>query len=55
MSNFSLLGFRVELLAFLTFYAALATLYRTVLIHDPVHKEYFELICVYASRYVIEH
>ena len=42
--------YRVELMAFLVAYFFLSLLYRQCLIFDPVHKEYFELICIYASR-----
>ena len=39
-----------DLLVFLVAYAILSILYRLVFFHDPVQREYFELICVYASR-----
>ena len=40
-----------DLLVFIVAFALLAILYRTVLVHYPVHKQHFELMCIYANRY----
>jgi hypothetical protein len=42
--------FRVELLAFLIAYSFLSALYWNYLVYEKTHKEYFELMCIYASR-----
>jgi len=39
-----------DLLLFLTAYATLSLLYRNIFIYDLAQKQFFELICVYASR-----
>ncbi len=36
---------------FLIIYTLLSLLYRKVLFDDPVQREAFELICIYASRF----
>ncbi len=43
-----------DLLLFLVFFISLTLLYRLILFHDPVHKERFELICIWSSRYVVQ-
>ena len=42
-----------NLLLFLAMHTALSLLYRVVLMPNLKAKEYFEIICVYCSRYVI--
>ena len=39
-----------DLLVFLVCFSLLSLLYRYVLYHDPVHREAFELLCVFCSR-----
>ena len=39
-----------DLLMFIVIYFILAILYRTVLVHYPEHKQYFDLMCIYAER-----
>ena len=39
-----------DLLTFLGIYFILAIIYRTVLIHYPEHKQYFDLMCIYAEK-----
>ena len=43
--------FRLELLAFLVLYFTLSILYRTIFIHDEAQREYFELLCIFSSRF----
>lgn len=40
-----------DLLAFLVLYSTLSVVYRVVLMENEVHREYFELLCIYASRF----
>eukprot|EP00095_Tigriopus_kingsejongensis_P001211 maker-scaffold1592_size34625-snap-gene-0.6 protein:Tk01211 transcript:maker-scaffold1592_size34625-snap-gene-0.6-mRNA-1 annotation:"PREDICTED: bestrophin-1-like" len=40
-----------DVIVFTVCYFSLSLLYRTVLIHYPVQRELFELICIYAGRY----
>ena len=40
-----------DLLMFVVIYFILAIIYRTVLIHYPEHKQYFDLMCIYAERF----
>ena len=40
-----------DLLLFIIAFGFFAILYRAVLIHYPVHKQHFELLCIYANRY----
>jgi hypothetical protein len=39
-----------DLLVFVIVYAGLSALYRNVLIEHEAYREYFELICIYASK-----
>ena len=39
-----------DLLMFIVMYFIFAILYRTVLVHYPEHKQYFDLMCIYAER-----
>ncbi len=39
-----------ELLLFVALYTALSVVYRLVLCNDPKAKQFFEILCVYASR-----
>ena len=41
-----------DLITFVFFYALLSLLYRCVFINNPYHKEMFELICIYAGRFM---
>lgn len=40
-----------DLLLFLVFYSILGVLYRNVFIYDEKQKQFFELMCIYASRF----
>ena len=40
-----------DLLVFGTAFAFLAILYRAILIHYPLQKQLFELMCIYADRF----
>ena len=40
-----------NLLLFLALHTSLSLLYRVVLMPNPKAKEYFELVCVYCSRW----
>ena len=42
-----------HLLAFIVVYSLLSILYRNIFLTNEVQREWFELICVYASRYPI--
>ena len=39
-----------DLLAYIVLYATISAIYRNVLLGNPPYDEYFELICIYASR-----
>jgi hypothetical protein len=40
-----------DMAAFMAAYLILLLLYRVILVHFPVHKQHFELICIYANRF----
>ena len=40
-----------DLLMFLFLYYGMSSLYRTCLINDEVYREWFEIICIYCSRF----
>ena len=40
-----------DLLIFLALYFTIALIYRAALIHYPIHKQHFELMCIYAARF----
>ena len=42
-----------DLIIFLILYTIISILYRNVFFHHPQWREGFEIVCVYASRYLI--
>ena len=40
-----------DLLVFMVAWFLLVVLYRGLLVHYPVHKQHFELMCIYANRF----
>lgn len=42
-----------DLLVFMVMYSILSAIYRFLLFGNPKHREAFEMVCVYASRYGI--
>ena len=40
-----------DVLMFVVLYFTIALIYRAALIHYPLHKQHFELMCIYANRF----
>ena len=40
-----------DLLIFMAVFFVLLVIYRVILVHYPVHKQHFELMCIYAYRF----
>ena len=43
-----------DLLVFLITYFSLSLLYWNVLLHDKASAQYFEMICIFCQRYIIQ-